>query len=134
MSPRRLYRFVIHLRENLMTSNAEHLTFQGSEPASPNVSASSGTESVQAQSEDEVKSEKEAEEPVKAGEDGPTNLGEAREAAKVCQLLTWFMLYAYSHDRRERHQNSRLRELDCAIDSHSINLIHRRIHRRIFLE
>jgi len=54
----------------------------GSEPASPNVSASSGTESVQAQSEDEVKSEKEAEEPVKAGEDGPTNLGEAREAAK----------------------------------------------------
>lgn len=104
-------------REIPMTSYAQHSTFQESEPASPDVSATLGVESVQAQGEDEVKSgsdEKETEEPVKAGEDGPTNLGEAREAAKVCQLLTWFLLlYAYSYDRRERHQNSRLRELDC---------------------
>ena len=70
-----------------MTSNARYAAFQADEPASPNVSASSGIESVQAQSEDEVKSggEKEAGEPVTAGEDGPTDLGEAREAAKVCQ-------------------------------------------------
>ena len=107
----------------MMTSN---VAFQGSEPASPNVSASSEDE-VKSGSENSSVSEKEAEEPVKAGEDGPSNLG---EAPKVRQLLTWSMLYAYSHDRMERHQNSRLREPNCTIDSHSINLI----HRRMFLE
>lgn len=81
-SERRRHRFVIPFREYLISSNAEYSTFQETESASV-----SGIESVEAQSDgEEVKSGSEDSSEGETGaedREGPTDLGEAREEAKV---------------------------------------------------